>query len=144
MSRHSAGAITSAGTSLQPPLALFAAAAVAPKMREIGISNTTSTQVQVRVQRFTGGPGTATNLTEAQHDPDTVAASGVANHSHTVNLTAGNDLGYRSQLGAAVGAGVIFTFGDTGLRIPVGTGNGIGVVPEGTGQALSVYEIWDE
>lgn len=144
MARYSAGAITSAGTTLRPALALAAAAAVGQKIREVGVSNTTSTAVQLRVQRFTGGPGTATGLTEAKYDPDSVAASGVANHSHTVDLTAVDDLGYRAQLGAAVGAGTIFTFGDSGLRIPVGTTNVIGIVPEGTGQALSAYEVWDE
>jgi hypothetical protein len=48
-------------------------------------------------------------------------------------------------LGAAIGAGVIWTFGDQGIRIPTGTANGVGVVVEnGTGQACQVYMVWDE
>jgi hypothetical protein len=48
-------------------------------------------------------------------------------------------------LGAAIGAGVIWTFGDAGIRIPVGAANGVGVVVEnGTGQACQIYAVWDE
>ena len=48
-------------------------------------------------------------------------------------------------IGAAIGAAVIFTFGDSGLRIPIGTGNGIGVIVEtGTGQVCQSYIVWDE
>jgi hypothetical protein len=30
------------------------------------------------------------------------------------------------------------------LRIPVGTANGIGIVPVGTGQVVTAYFVWDE
>jgi len=74
-----------------------------------------------------------------------VAASCTAVSTHTVAPTLGDDLGYRASIGAAIGAGVIWTFGDSGLRIPVGTANGIGVIAEnGTGQAAQIYLVFDE
>src|SRR6266508_2525260 len=43
------------------------------------------------------------------------------------------------------GAGVIFTFGGKGLRVPAGTANGVGLyVPNGTGQIWDFYYAWDE
>jgi len=54
-------------------------------------------------------------------------------------------MGYRASLGAAVGAGVIWTFGDQGIRIEPGTANGFGIVVEnGSGQACQIYFVWDE
>jgi len=53
-------------------------------------------------------------------------------------------------LGAAVGSGVIWTFGDDGLAITAAdavesTANGIGpVVATGTGQICQCYMVWDE
>lgn len=48
-------------------------------------------------------------------------------------------------LPAAIGGAMIWTFGDTGLIIPAGTANGIGVIcPVGTGQILDYYIDWDE
>jgi len=50
-----------------------------------------------------------------------------------------------ATLGAAAGAGIIWTFGERGILIPKGTGNGVGiVVATGTGQILDWYIIWDE
>ena len=62
----------------------------------------------------------------------------------------GDDLGYRAVLGAAVGSGVIWTFGDDGILIGEpdaveAVTNGIGVILEtGTGQICQVYMSWDE
>ena len=48
------------------------------------------------------------------------------------------------QLGAAVGSGYAFTFEDFALTLGAVANTGIGIVPEGTGQALSVYWVWTE
>ena len=51
----------------------------------------------------------------------------------------------QTTLGAAVGSGWVWTFGDEGLQIPEGTANGIGIyIPTGTGQILDYYIFWDE
>jgi hypothetical protein len=40
---------------------------------------------------------------------------------------------------------VIWTFGDSGIRIVLGTANGLGVsCPTGTGQLCDLYFVWDE
>lgn len=145
MARYKAGVKTTAGSTTLPLVSLYAAAAVGAKVREIGVFNTTNTAVDIKLVRLTSQGTPGAGLTESKHDPDSAAASCTAFTTHSVAPTLGDDLGYRASLGAAVGAGTIWTFGDTGLRIPVGTGNGIGVVIEnGTGQALQVYVVWDE
>jgi hypothetical protein len=145
MARYSAGAKTSAGSTTLPLISLYSAAAVGAKIREIGVFNTTSTAVDVKLARLTTAGTPGTGLTEAKYDPDSTTASCTAVNTHTVGPTVGDDLGYRASLGAAVGSGVIWTFGDAGLRVPVGTGNGIGIIVEnGTGQACQAYITWDE
>jgi len=145
MARYSAGALTTAGSTTLPIISLYSAAAVGPKIREIGVFNTTTTAVALRLVRLTTAGTPGTGLTEAKHDPDAVAASCTAANTHSVGPTVADDLGYRAVLGAAAGSGVVWTFGDTGLRATVGTGNGIGVIVEnGTGQACQAYIVWDE
>lgn len=145
MARYSAGGLTSAGSTTLPIISLYSAAAVGGKIREIGLTNTTATAVALKLVRLTTAGTQGANLVEGKHDPDSAAASSTAVGTHTVAPTLGDDLGYRATLGAAIGAGVIWTFGDAGLRIPVGTANGIGVIVEnGTGQACQAYITWDE
>ena len=145
MARYSAGAKTTAGSTTLPLLSLYAAAAVGAKLREIGVSNTSSTAVDVKLVRLTTAGTQGAGLTEAKYDPDSAAASCTAFNTHSGNPTLGDDLGYRASLGAAVGAGVIWTFGDQGIRIPVGTANGVGVIVEnGTGQPCQIDVVWDE
>lgn len=145
MARYSAGVVTSAGSTVLPLISLFSSATVGGKIREIGVSNTTSTAVNLKLVRLTtqGTPGAG--LTEGKYDPDSATASCTSFTTHSANPTLGDDLGYRAILGAAVGAGFIFTFGDSGIRIPVGTANGIGVIVDtGTGQPIEAYIAWDE
>lgn len=145
MARYSAGAKTTAGSTLLPIISLYSAAAVGPKIREIGVFNTTSTPVDLKLVRLTSQGTPGAGLTEGKHDPDSAAASCTAFTTHSAGPTLGDDLGYRGSLGAAIGAAVIFTFGDSGLRASVGTSNGIGVIVEnGTGQACQAYIVWDE
>jgi hypothetical protein len=145
MARYSAGAKTTAGSTALPIISIYSAAAVAPKIREIGVFNTTSTAVDLKLVRLTSAGTQGAGLTEAGHDPDAATASSTAFNTHSANPSLGNDLGYRASLGAAVGAGVIWTFGDQGIRVPVGTANGVGVIVEnGTGQACQAYIVWDE
>jgi hypothetical protein len=117
---------------------------VAARIVEIGVFNTTSVAVAIKLVECTavGTPGSG--LVEAKDDRDQVAASSTAFDTHTVAPTLGSDLGYRVQLGASVGSGVIWTF-DQGIRIPPGTGNGVAIiVATGTGQIVDWYIVWDE
>lgn len=145
MARYNAGAKTTAGSTTLPVISLYSAASVGAKIREIGAFNTTSTSVDIKLVRLTSAGTQGTGLTEAKHDPDSATASCTAFTTHSVAPTLGDDLGYRASLGAAIGSGVIWTFGDSGIRIPVGTANGVGIIVEnGTGQALQAYIVWDE
>jgi hypothetical protein len=146
MPRYSASCVTTnGGTAARPVMSLFGIAAVGARIVEIGIANTTTTSCQFRVARCTaaGTPGTA--LDEAKYDTTSASASCTAANSHSADATIDTGtVGGIAQLGAAIGAGWIWTYGDGGLRIPVGTANGIGIVPVGTGQVLTAYIVWDE
>jgi hypothetical protein len=145
MARYSAGVKTSAGSTTLPLAALAAAAGVGAKLREVGVFNTTNTACDVKLVRLTTAGTPGASQTETKHDPDSATASCSFNTTYTSTGPTLEDLGYRASLGAAIGAGVIWTFGDQGIRIPVGTANGVGVVVEnGTGQACQIYASWDE
>jgi len=145
MPRYSTGALTTAGSTTLPLISIYSSAGVGPKLREVGLFNTTSTAVAVKLVRLTTAGTQGSGLTEAKYDPDSAAAACTAFNTHSGAPTLGDDLGYRAALGAAVGAGVIWSFGDQGLRASTGTANGIGVIIEnGTGQPLQAYIVWDE
>jgi hypothetical protein len=144
MSRYSVGTRTGAGSTTLPIISLYAAASVGGVVREIGLSNTTATAVALKLIRLTATGTQGAGLTEAKYDNDSVGPSCTGFTTHTVTA-ANTDLGYRAQLGAFIGSGVIWTFGDKGLIIPPGTANGIGVmVSTGTGQVIDAYIVWDE
>lgn len=150
MARFSAGILTSAGTSLRPMISLYSPAGSTGTLREVGCFNTTATAVAVFLTRLTTTGTQGTGLTEARHDSKRPPALCTAFTTHTADATLGDDLGYRAVLGAAVGSGVIWTFGDSGLVIGLPDAvelvtNGIGLILEnGTGQALQAYFVWDE
>jgi len=146
MARYSAGTVSAgAGSTTLPVGGLTAGASNDIYVLEIGAFNTTATAVDVAVRRMTaiGTPGAT--VTAIPWDPDTTAATGVPKDTWTVTgtFTAGNLRAAR--LGAAIGAGVIWTFSGSGLRIPKGTANGIVLIPSsGTGQVLEWYVDWQE
>lgn len=146
MPRHTVGQrSTGAGSATLPLFSLYAGASAQAALRELGVFNTTATAVAVALVRLasSGQPGAA--VTIAPNDTGFVAAQAAAYGTHTSAPTLGTDLGYRAPLGAAVGAGVIWTFGDRGLVIPKGSTNGIGLyVPTGTGQVVDWYLVFDE
>jgi hypothetical protein len=145
MPRYSAGVKTGAGSTTLPIISLYSVAATGPKLREVGVFNTTATAVDIKLVRLTSAGTQGAGLVEAKHDPDSAAAQCTAFTTHTANPSLGDDLGYRASLGAAIGSGVIWTFGDQGIRVPLATSNGVGVIIEnGTGQACQAYIVWDE
>lgn len=145
MARYSTGGRSAAGSTTLPIASLYAIAAVAGRIREISVTNTTTTAVALRLTRLTSTGTQGTALTETGHDPISVAASCTGFNTHSVAPTLGGDLGYNVLLGAASGSAWVWTFGDTGLAFPVGTGNGIGIiVATGTGQVCDFGFVWDE
>lgn len=145
MARYSSGArSTGAGSATLPVGSVYSGASGPTKVREIGIFNTTSNAVSFRLVRLTSTGTRGSTLTAAEIESDAAAALSAAYDTHTVAPTLGDDLGYRATLAAAPGAGIVWTFEDEALRIAVGTGNGIGIVPVGTGQVLDWYVQWEE
>jgi hypothetical protein len=145
MARYSAGVLTGAGSTTLPIMSLYGSASVRPKIREIGVFNTTAVAVSLKLVRLTTTGTQGANLTEAPQVFEDVAALGTAWGTHTVGPTVTADLGFRCVLGGAVGSGVVWTFPDYGLGIPVIANAGIGIIVEsGTGQACQCYIVWDE
>ena len=150
MARFSAGVLTSAGTSLRPMISIYSAAASAGTLREVGCFNTTATAVAVFLTRVTTVGTQGSDLTEARYNMKGPPALCTVVGTHSADVALGEDLGYRAQLGAAVGSGIIWTFGDAGLVIGAAdaaeaTTNGIALILEnGTGQPLQAYLVWDE
>lgn len=146
MPRYSSGVRTAAGSTTLPIISIYAAAAVGGAIREIGVTNTTTTGVALKLTRITTAGTQGAGQTEAKFDPDSAAASCTVFTTHSsTGPTLGDDLGFRATLAAAVGAGAVWTFSESGLRIPIGTANGIGIiVATGTGQVCDAYLVWDE
>lgn len=146
MARFSiAGRSTVAGTTVRAVASLFAIASRTGKLREVGIFNTTSTAVAAALVRFTNATGVGAGLTEVLWDTEGPSAPNCTGFAgHTADGAVGSPIRYAS-LGAAIGSGVIWTFGENGLIIPAGTANGVGIIcPTGTGQILDYYFDWDE
>lgn len=147
MARFSAGVKTSAGTVQWPIISLFSSATNQASVREIGVFNTTVTAFDIRVVRFGAAGTVGAGLVEACLDNPSLVGGCMAFTTHTAGTPALTDLGYRASVGAAIGAGVIWTFGGEGIEIPIGVGtiNGVGVAIEnGAGQVSQAYIIWDE
>ncbi len=146
MARYSiAGRASAAATATLPAVSLFAAAAVGGRIREIQIYNTTATAFALSLRRFTALGTQGAGLTEIPHEVDVPAASCTGYDAHTVTPTIVAGVIAQATLGAAVGSGLIWTFGDQGLVLKIGTGSGYGILcPTGTGQVFDYTIIWDE
>lgn len=114
-------------------------------MREVGVFNTTTNAVAVSLVFFTNATGVGAALTEVQWDQATDAAPTMtAFAGHTADGAVTSPV-RQATLGAAAGSGVIWTFGEEGLVVKIGTANGIGIIcPTGTGQILDYYYDWAE
>lgn len=146
MSRYSiSGNSTVVGTTLRAGASVYAVAGSGGRIREVQVYNTTATSFYAAVARFTAATNVGAGLTEAKFDPNSPAAACTGFAGHTGDSTAGEEI-CRGPVGAAIGAGIIWTFdSDTGLVLPAGTANGIGILcPTGTGQIFSYVIVWDE
>lgn len=146
MALFSAGALTSAGSTTLPLIALVGGTTVHARITEIGVFNTTATAVALKLCRITtaGTPGTSITIGAPRgHDPATALAT--VRNTYTGTAPTTTDLGFRCQLGAAIGSGFVWTFQDFELTTAVAAASGIGVIVEnGTGQALQAYIKWLE
>jgi hypothetical protein len=140
-----AGRSTGAGSTTLPVFSLYSPAASGGAIREIGVFNSASTAVVLKVSRFSTAGTPGSGLTEVEYDDDSPPPLMTAFDTHTGGPTITAGQFRQAALGAAIGSGVIWTFGGRGLVIPPATTNGIGVVvATGTGQILDFYIDWEE
>lgn len=114
-------------------------------IREVGIFNTTTTAVAVGLGIITATGTQAGTVTEYQID-DTLAPSPseVVFLSQSSESTLAATIRHAS-LGAAIGSGIVYTWGEKELEITEGTGNGLIIVcPTGTAQFLDFYIKWQK
>lgn len=138
------GRETAISTAARGP-SVYATAAVRPQIREIGMFNTTSIAVAVGVGRASAvGTKGAAITPVCESDFVNVAIATGAN-THTVDATINAVLDKQASLGAAIGSGVIWTWGPGEFILENATTSGVVLVcPTGTGQILDFYIAWDE
>ena len=139
--------MTGVGTTTLPAQALVGTATNRLELIEIAITNTTSTACVYKLMRISTAGTPGTSLTSTPHDPtDTI--TGVVKQAYTSTApTSGADFGYRFEIPANVGAGVIRPLnpGGVGLIIPATAAAGIGLfIATGTGQICAVDWTWIE
>lgn len=136
-----AGRTSAVCTTVRGP-SVYATTGVKPRIKEIGVFNTTSTAVAVGVARASATGTQGAGLTEVCEDDDvhTIVTTGF--NTHTADATVGGTI-RQASLGAAVGSGVIWTFDD--LVLDNATTAGIVIIcPSGTGQHLDFWITWEE
>jgi len=147
MARYSIGGIASAAaTATLPAFTIAAPAGSGARLREVGIFNTTATSFYASLRRFTTAGTRGSAVTAIPQDPNSPAATVTGADANTSTApTLVNGTIRIATLPAAIGGGVIWTFGDTGLALLAGTGNMLGILcPSGTGQVFTYYMDWDE
>jgi len=146
MARFSGGwRTTGAGSTTLPIAGLTATAAVRPRLREVSVTNTTAVAVAMALRRITALGTAGTGQAEIYEDDESQTAIATLLDTWTVTPTFVTGNLRVVTLGAAIGSGVIWTFGENGLEIPTGTGSGIVLVPlVGTGQICDVSFSWSE
>jgi hypothetical protein len=144
MARCSVGGRTSAvPTAARGPSLYATASSGALYVVEIQAFNTTTTAVALSLGIATAAGTQGAALTEVNESDQSHTILGTGFNTHTADATLVNTR--HSTLGAAAGAGVIWTFASPGLHIPEGTANGVVITCHtGTGQHLDFSFLWDE
>jgi hypothetical protein len=144
MARCSVGGRTSAvPTAARGPSLYATAASGSLYVVEIQVFNTTSTACALSIGVATAAGTQGAALTEVNESDQSHTVLGTAFNTHTADATLTNTR--HASLGAAIGAGMVWTFGGPGLHIPEGTGNGVVITCHtGTGQHLDFSILWDE
>lgn len=135
--------VTNLPTTLRGP-GLFAGATSGKFwLLEVGIFNTTTTAVAAGLVVCSATGTQVDGLTEYQiDDASAPAPSETAFKSQSSDSTAVATI-RQASLGAAIGSGLVWTWGEKELELPEGTGNGVIInCPTGTAQHLDFYFKW--
>lgn len=134
-----------AGDTTHPMASIYATTGVRPVLREVGVFNTTVSAVSIGLCRLSTAGTVGAAATEVNEDDPshTIIATVAGTHTSTAPTAGGF---FRvADLGAAIGSGVIWTFGANGFIIPNTAGDGVGVMcTTGTPQICTVTFVWDE
>ena len=123
---------------------LYCSAVGGIRLIEVGVFNTTTSAVCVGLVLATTAGTKAGSITPVCEDDPSYAVKGTVNTSQSAGATVGAAV-RQASLGAAIGSGVIWTFGPHGVWRDQGTGNGFVInCPTGTGQFLDFYWCWEE
>lgn len=140
-----AARMTSAPTATLPGISLYSVASRPLYVYEVEIYNTTAVACEVALVRLTtaGTVGAAVTV-EGPFDSDE-ALDGAMFQAHSSTPPTFTTVFRQAMLGAAIGAGAIWTFDAQPIRIPAGTANGVGILClNGTGQICDVSFDWDQ
>lgn len=137
-----AGRTSAVPTTLRGP-SLYATTGVRPAIREVGVFNTTVTACGVALVRATSTGTQGAGLTEIAETDLVHTPVATAFNTHTADCAVTAPF-RQASLGAAIGSGVIWTFGEGGSKIDALTTAGLVIVSVGTGQHLDFWITWDE
>lgn len=144
MARYSAAALqTTAKTSLRGPTLAVGASNLT--LREVGVESTTavSSTVALRIASALGTSGTA--LDEVPWADDRTAPLATTFQAPTADHTAVAGFIRIAALPAAIGGGVIWTFGPQELELAGGSGDGFFLaLPSGSDAIINFYFDWEE
>lgn len=142
MADYSAGmTATIAGTSTLPALSIAGSSTVSGLLTGFWSMNTSAIACAYRLVRYTGGTAGASQ-TETKKRLNAPAATCSVQAGHTAAVTVTEDLGYRVNLPAGMGAFIPI---DPPIETPIsGTTPGIGLVSIGTGQVIEHGFAWSE
>jgi hypothetical protein len=142
MARCSVSTRTSAVCTTVRGPSVYATTGVKPRIKEIGVCNTTATAVAVAIVRASATGTQGAGLTEVCLDDDvhTIVATGF--NTHTADATVGSPI-RSAVLPGVIGATIIWTFTDFVLDNATTAGVVI-ICPTGTGQHLDFWIDWEE
>ena len=130
-------------TSTRGP-SVYATTGVTPQIRSVEVYNTTVTACAVAIGRAsaTGTQGTA--LTEICISDAAISIVATGFNTHTANATVSAAI-RQASLGAAIGSGVIWTWGPGEFVLQAATTSGVMLfLPTGTAQHVDFAIEWDE
>ena len=131
-----AGRTSAVPTAARGP-SVYATAAVRPEIRSIEVYNTTAVAVAVSVHRATATGTKGTAITPHCSSDDSHVALCTGANTHSVDATLATVPVKQASLGAAIGSGIIWTWGPGEFVIDNATTAGVVIAcPTGTGQHL--------
>ena len=111
---------------------------------EVGAFNTTTTAFKIGLSRYSASGTVGAAITEQAEDPAFTPLTVATGVNSTDATLAGGPYTFAS-IGAAIGAGIIWTFGSKGLQVAGTADMGMMLyIPAGTGQHFDFYWVWEE